>query len=172
MSIMNWWLGKINKSGVLAQTKPHTHKIYPELSITAPDNIPTPQNPGSYHSISTPQLDKPDFCTAEAKQWSEEIKLQAKEGKVNAIAVMNNLQSADEYAVDVEEYFYGDYRKGLANNYKRRVSAKASDMRRMHGLRTHQEKTLYGVRNADKAANEAILEVGKKKEEIAESWWD
>ena len=170
MTIMNKLLGIINKSGPLAATKPITDNISPGLALVNSGSGPTPQNPGEYRSINVPQLQNPNFADENARKWSEEVKQKAKEGKKNAIAVMNNLAAADQLATETEEYYYGDYREALATNYKRRTTAKSNDMKRLHTVRVHQANTIYKVNQASIAAKEAIAQIGKKKKEIAEHW--
>ena len=170
MGIMNWWLGKLNKSGPLAVTKPITNNISPGLALVDCGSGPTPQNPGNYNSINVPQLQNPNFADENAKKWSEEVKQKAKEGKKNAIAVMNNLAAADQLATETEEHYYGDYREALTGNYKRRTTAKSNDMKRLHGVRVHQANTVYKVNQASIAANEAIAKIYEKKKEIADNW--
>ena len=170
MGIMNWWLGKLNKSGPLAATKPITDNISPGLALVNSGSGPTPQNPGDYSSINVPQLQNPNFPDENARKWSEEVKQKAKEGKKNAIAVMNNLAAADQLATETEEYYYGDYREALATNYKRRTTAKSNDMKRLHTVRVHQANTIYKVNQASTSAREAIAQIGQKKKEIAEHW--
>ena len=170
MGIMNWWLGKLNKSGPLAATKPITDNISAGLALVNNGSGPTPQNPGDYSSINVPQLQNPNFADENARKWSEEVKQKAKEGKKNAIAVMNNLAAADQLATETEEYYYGDYREALATNYKRRTTAKSNDMKRLHTVRVHQANTIYKVNQASTSASEAIAQIGQKKKEIAENW--
>ena len=170
MTIMNKLLGIINKSGPLAATKPITDNISPGLALVNSGSGPTPQNPGEYRSINVPQLQNPNFADENARKWSEDVKQQAKEGKKNAIAVMNNLAAADQLATETEEYYYNDYREALTTNYKRRTTAKTNDMKRLHTVRVHQANTIYKVNQASIAAKEAIAQIGKKKKEIAENW--
>ena len=170
MTIMNKLLGIINKSGPLAATKPITDNISPGLALVNSGSGPTPQNPGDYSSINVPQLQNPNFADENARKWSEEVKQKAKEGKKNAIAVMNNLAAADQLATETEEYYYGDYREALATNYKRRTTAKSNDMKRLHTVRVHQANTIYKVNQASTSAREAIAQIGQKKNEIAENW--
>ena len=170
MTIMNKLLGIINKSGPLAATKPITDNISPGLALVNSGSGPTPQNPGDYSSINVPQLQNPNFPDENARKWSEEVKQKAKEGKKNAIAVMNNLAAADQLATETEEYYYGDYREALATNYKRRTTAKSNDMKRLHTVRVHQANTIYKVNQASTSAREAIAQIGQKKKEIAEHW--
>ena len=170
MTIMNKLLGIINKSGPLAAPKPITDNISPGLALVNSGSGPTPQNPGEYRSINVPQLQNPNFADENARKWSEDVKQQAKEGKKNAIAVMNNLAAADQLATETEEYYYNDYREAITTNYKRRTTAKTNDMKRLHTVRVHQANTIYKVNQASIAAKEAIAQIGKKKKEIAENW--
>lgn len=167
---MNKLLGILNKSGPLAVTKPITDNISPGLALVDSGSGPTPQNPGDYSSINVPQLQNPNFADENARKWSEEVKQKAKEGKKNAIAVMNNLAAADQLATETEEHYYGDYREALATNYKRRTTAKSNDMKRLHSVRVHQANTVHKVNQASISANEAIAQIGQKKKEIAENW--
>ena len=170
MSIMNKILGIINKSGALGEFKPYNDSLNPGLILNNNGAGPTPQNPGEYRSINVPQLQNPNFADENARKWSEDVKQQAKEGKKNAIAVMNNLAAADQLATETEEYYYNDYREAITTNYKRRTTAKTNDMKRLHTVRVHQANTIYKVNQASIAAKEAIAQIGKKKKEIAENW--
>ena len=172
MGIMNILLGKLNKKGALAVTQPKTDRLNPGEILVNNGAGPTPQNPGLFGSIEVPQLDQPNFATDEDRERSEAIKKMAKEGEKNAIAVMNNLAAADESAANVEEHFYGPYHGALNNNYKRRLTVKGADMTRLHKTRIHQANIMNRVNQTSNAANEAIAQIGKKKEEIAEGWWN
>lgn len=170
MGIMNLWLGRLNKSGILAETQPHTHRLNPGEILVNNGAGPTPQNPGLYQSIDVPQLQCPSFASKADRERSEQIKNMAKEGETNAIAVMKNLAAADTSAVAVEEYYYGTYRENLADNNKRRTTLKAADMARLHNVRVHQAKATHKVNQASITANEAIAQIRQKKQEIAKSW--
>ena len=170
MSIMNRLLGAINKSGSLAETQPYTDRLNPGSILLDNGAGPTPQNPGLYQSIDVPQLQRPSFASKADKEKSEEIKNMAKEGKTNAIAVMNNLAAADKFAVETEEYYYGTYRQTLAENYNQRIDAKARDMANMHKVRVKQAKATDRVNQASISASEAIAQIRQKKQEIAKSW--
>lgn len=170
MSIMNKLLGIINKSGALEEFKPYTDRLNPGSILVDNGSSPTPQNPGEYRSINVPQLQNPNFATKAERERSEEIKNKAKEGKTNAIAVMSNLAAADKFAVETEEYYYGTYRQTLTENYNQRIDVKARDMANMHKVRIRQAKATNKVNQASITANEAIAQIGKKKEEIAKAW--
>ena len=170
MGIMNLWLGRLNKSGILAETQPHTHRLNPGEILVNNGSSPTPQNPGLYQSIDVPQLQCPSFASKADKEKSEEIKNMAKEGKTNAITVMNNLAAADKFAMETEEYYYGTYRQTLAENYNQRIDIKARDMASMHKVRVKQAKVLDKVNQASISASEAIAQIRQKKQEIAKSW--
>lgn len=170
MGIMNLWLGRLNKSGILAETQPHTHRLNPGEILVNNGAGPTPQNSGLYQSINVPQLQCPNFATKAEKERSEEIKNIAKEGAADAIAVMKNLAAADKFAVEAEEHYYGTYRQTLTENYQARIKLKAGDMTRLHKVRVHQAKATNKVNQASISANEAIAKIGQKKKEIAENW--
>lgn len=170
MSIMNKLLGIINKSGALGEFKPYSDGLNPGLILNNNGAGPTPQNPGDYRSIDVPQLQFPSFASKADRERSEQIRKMAKEGEVNAKAVMENLAAADTSAVAVEEYYYGAYREKLTDNNKRRTTIKASDMARLHKARVHQAKATNKVNQASISANEAIAQIRHKKQEIAKSW--
>lgn len=170
MSIMNKLLGMLNKSGALGEFKPYNDGLNPGLILNNNGAGPTPQNPGLYQSIDVPQLQCPSFASKTDRERSEQIKNMAKEGEVNAIAVMKNLAAADSSAVAVEEYYYGAYRENLADNHKRRTTVKAADMARLHKVRVHQAKATDKVNQASISAKEAIAQIRQKKQEIAKSW--
>ena len=167
---MNWWLGKLNKSGPLAVTKPITDNISPALALVDSGSGPTPQNPGDYRSINISQMERPNFASKADRKQSEQIRKIAKDGETNAIAVMNNLAAADKSAVKVEKYYYGTYRQILTDNYKERIKAKAGDMKRLHKTRVYQANTIHGVNQASSSANDAIARIGQKKKEIENDW--
>ena len=170
MGFMNWWLGKLNKSGPLAVTKPITDNISAGLALVDSGSGPTPQNPGLYQSIDVPQLQCPNFASKADRKKSEQIRKMAKDGETNAIAVMNNLAAADKSAVKVEKHYYGPYRQTLADNYKERIKVKAGDMKRLHKTRVYQANTIHGVNQASNSANDAIARIGQKKKEIENDW--
>lgn len=170
MTIMNKLLGILNKKGSLAETQPYTDRLNPGSILVDNGSSPTPQNPGEYSSINVPQLQCPIFATKADREKSEHIKNMAKDGKTNAIAVMNNLAAADKFAVETEEYYYGTYRQTLTENYNQRIDVKARDMANMHKLRIRQAKATDKVNQASIAANEAIAQIRQKKQEIAKSW--
>ena len=167
---MNKILGAINKSGSLAETQPYTDRLNPGSILLDNGSGPTPQNPGLYQSIDVPQLECPSFASKADRERSEQIKDMAKEGKTNAIAVMNNLAAADKFAVETEEYYYGTYRQTLTENYQERIKLKAGDMSRLHKVRVHQAKATDKVNQASISAKEAIAQIRQKKQEIAKSW--
>lgn len=171
MGVMNWWVGKISRTqaAVNGSNLPTQHNINPALALTS-SHLPTPQSPGDYSSISIPQLPSPDFCSDEDREIAAQIRIQASQGKKNAILVMNDLLRADEFAAEVEEHYYGPYREGLVTNYKRRVGAKTGDMKRLHKTRVFQQNAVSSVEKARDNANRAISEVRSQRQIIAASW--